>query len=111
MVAKAVDGWQFCGRSECGDPTPFVEQHTIDEHYDCLDAVLCQRLKCRVQIIGRPDFGGNQLDAQPLTCILSFLTIDNDPTGDVHQQPDCGYVWNQVERKLDLLTCKAFNAE
>src|SRR5712691_8936102 len=111
MVAKAVDGWQLRGRSECGDAIPFIEQHTIDKHDDSLDLAIGQSLKCRVKIIGRPDLGGNQLDAQPLTRTLSFLTIDNHATGDIHQQPDSGHIWNQFERKLDLLTRKALNPE
>ena len=85
--------------------------HTIDKHDGSLDVIICQCLKCRVEIIGRPNLGGNQLDPQPLTRALCFLTIDNDPTGNIHQQSDSADIWDQFERKLELLTRETLNAE
>jgi hypothetical protein len=41
MIAEAIDSWQSRRRSECGDPISLAEKHSIDEHDDGLDAVIC----------------------------------------------------------------------
>src|SRR5260370_22722213 len=40
MVAKAIDCWQSSCGSECGDPIPLAEKHTVDEHDDSLDVII-----------------------------------------------------------------------
>jgi RNase P subunit RPR2 len=59
MVPEAIDSWQSRPCGKCSDPFSLVEEHSVDLHDDCLNAVISECMKCGVEIIRRADFNGN----------------------------------------------------
>jgi hypothetical protein len=51
MIPESIDSWQSRRSSKRGDPFCVVEKQSVDEHDDRLDMVICQCLKCRIEVI------------------------------------------------------------
>ena len=111
MIPESIDSWQSRRSSKRGDPFCVVEKQGVDEHDDRLDMVICQCLKCCIEVIGHTDLGRDQLDVQLLTHALQFLPVNNCPAGDIHHEPDVDQAWYDLERKFDLLASQTFGAE
>ena len=111
MLTKRVERRQPCRCSKFCDPLPLHEKHSIGQHDNGLDAIVSQRVKCRVKAFGAVDLGGNHGNAELPRCAFRLPPIDNDAARNVDQHPDPGCAGDQLNPEFQLFPSQTFEAE